>query len=446
MSARRDWASLWGMLGNVDAVHGLYYALLHLWIDLVGDSPFAVRLPSGIAVGAASAGVYVLVRRRADRGTAVIAAILFLVLPRVLFVAIEARSMAVATAAATWLTVLLLRLLDAPARRAWWIVYAFGLAAATYLFLFVILLIPVHAVVVLADRRAERRAGHRRVAPRLVRRRLGGRPPGRGADRPRRGAAARADRVPRGTAGRHTRGRRRRPVVHAGTVRPRGLVAHRRGMHRDGRTSSRPRVARAPATPAPRGGVDAPADTGTARGDGPRLSGVHAAVSRGRRARRRDRHGDRGGRGPVDLGPGRRDGTRGGHRRARIRRAAPSVREARGHRLAGGGRHRRPVDRAGRRHRLRRIRAPFTPRPACHARVSRRIRRTRRSRPAAPVRPNRWPLGRDDAACRRPRPAARPGARPRRHAQRTRRRRRPRQFSVRPDSSRPIAWNSSRTS
>ena len=138
-------------------MHGLYYALLHLWIDLVGDSPFAVRLPSGIAIGAASAGVYVLVRRRADRGTAVIAAIMFLLLPRVLFMAIDARSMALATAAATWLTVLLLRLLDAPARRAWWILYVIGLAAATYLFLYVVLLIPVHAVVVLADRRAGRR-------------------------------------------------------------------------------------------------------------------------------------------------------------------------------------------------------------------------------------------------------------------------------------------------
>ena len=148
MSARRDWSSLIALLGTVDAVHGLYYALLHLWMDLVGASPFAVRLPSGLAVGAASAGLYLLVRRRADRGVAVVAAVLFAVLPRVTYLATEARSMALATAAAVWLTVLLLRLLDRPARRAWWIGYGSGLALGASLFLYLSLLIPVHVVVV----------------------------------------------------------------------------------------------------------------------------------------------------------------------------------------------------------------------------------------------------------------------------------------------------------
>jgi mannosyltransferase len=131
-------------------VHGLYYALLHVWIDVVGASPFAVRLPSGLAVGAASAGLYLLVRRWATRETAVIAATVFAVLPRITFLATEARSLALATAAGVWLTLLALRLLDAPMRRVWWWVYALGFSLATYLFLYVALLIPVHAVVVVA--------------------------------------------------------------------------------------------------------------------------------------------------------------------------------------------------------------------------------------------------------------------------------------------------------
>ena len=151
MSARRDWASLWALLGTIDAVHGLYYVLLHVWIDLAGDSPFAVRLPSGIAVGAASAGLYLLVRRRAPRGTAVIAAAVFAVLPRVTFLGVEARSLGLATAAAVWLTLLALRLLDAQMRRAWWGLYAVGLALGTSLFLYLVLLIPVHAIVVLLE-------------------------------------------------------------------------------------------------------------------------------------------------------------------------------------------------------------------------------------------------------------------------------------------------------
>ncbi|RZS68232.1 mannosyltransferase [Agromyces ramosus] len=161
MSARRDWGSLWALLGTVDAVHGLYYVVLHVWIELVGASPFAVRVPSGIAVGAASAGLYLLVRRRAPREPAVIAAAVFAVLPRVTFLATEARSLALATAAAVWLTLLLLRLLDARMHRGWWWGYALGLALAVHLFLFLALLIPVHAVVVLLDRGSGRRRGIR---------------------------------------------------------------------------------------------------------------------------------------------------------------------------------------------------------------------------------------------------------------------------------------------
>ncbi|WP_448003457.1 glycosyltransferase family 39 protein [Agromyces bauzanensis] len=168
MSARRDWRSLWVLLGNVDAVHGLYYVLLHAWIDLVGDSPFAVRLPSGIAVGAASAGLYLLVRGRASRATAIIAAAVFAVLPRITFLAVEARSLALATAVAVWLTLLLLRLLDARMRRGWWWVYALGLAVASYLFLYVALLIPVHAIVVALELRRSRRPRGIRIRPFLL--------------------------------------------------------------------------------------------------------------------------------------------------------------------------------------------------------------------------------------------------------------------------------------
>jgi mannosyltransferase len=153
MSARRDWSSLAGMLGTVDAVHGLYYAFLHVWIDLVGASPFAVRLPSGLAVGAASAGLFLLVRRRADRMLALVAAVVFAVMPRVTFLATEARSLALATAAVVWLTLLLLRLLDDPSARGWWVLYTIGMAAGAYLFLHVALLIVVHGVVVFAELR-----------------------------------------------------------------------------------------------------------------------------------------------------------------------------------------------------------------------------------------------------------------------------------------------------
>lgn len=168
MSARRDWGSLWALLGNVDAVHGLYYAFLHIWIDLVGDSPFAVRLPSGIAVGAASAGLYLLVRGRSTRSTALIAAAVFTVLPRVTFLAVEARSLSLATAAGVWLTLLMLRLLDGRMPRAWWWGYAVGLAVAVHLYLYLVLLVPVHALVVALELRASGQLRGIRMRPFLL--------------------------------------------------------------------------------------------------------------------------------------------------------------------------------------------------------------------------------------------------------------------------------------
>ena len=46
LSAQRSLPSLFGMLGNVDAVHGFYYVFLHFWIDEFGATEFATRLPN----------------------------------------------------------------------------------------------------------------------------------------------------------------------------------------------------------------------------------------------------------------------------------------------------------------------------------------------------------------------------------------------------------------
>ncbi|MET4704120.1 glycosyltransferase family 39 protein [Frigoribacterium sp. UYMn621] len=154
LSAERSLPSLFRMLGSVDAVHGTYYFFLHFWVQAFGASPFSVRFPSAIAVGIAVAGVVVIGSRLGGIRVAVFAGIIALMLPRITYMGEEARGYAMSTAAVVWLTILLLHIVgrDRPEKRLW-VVYAVGLAACGYLFLFSLLIIVAHAVVVLSQRR-----------------------------------------------------------------------------------------------------------------------------------------------------------------------------------------------------------------------------------------------------------------------------------------------------
>lgn len=155
MSAERPLPSLFAMLRTVDAVHGSYYLLLHFWIDLFGAGPLSVRLPSAIAVGLAAAGTVVLAEWLFSRRIAIITGVVCALLPRFTYMGAEARSYALSTAAAVWLTVLLVRLLiRRNTRRLAWLGYGVGLALCIYLFLYLVLLAIVHGILVLTTYRA----------------------------------------------------------------------------------------------------------------------------------------------------------------------------------------------------------------------------------------------------------------------------------------------------
>lgn len=163
LSAERSLPSLFRMLGNVDAVHGIYYLLLHGWIDLFGSSEFATRLPSALCIGAATAGTFVLARMLINPRVAVIAALVFAVLPRVTYMGAEARSTALATLLGVFSAVLLVHIVRArPATAAItvarWAGYAALLAAGIGVFIYTALLIPVHALLVILLGRPRRRA------------------------------------------------------------------------------------------------------------------------------------------------------------------------------------------------------------------------------------------------------------------------------------------------
>lgn len=154
MSAERSLPSLFRMLGHIDAVHGTYYLFLHFWIQLFGASELSTRLPSAIAIGIATAGTAVLARRLINTRVAVVAALVFAVLPRVTYMGAEARSTAMATAIAVWLTILLVHALDSRSARpgvrfGLWAGYGVLFSAGLYVFLDSVLLVPVYALAVL---------------------------------------------------------------------------------------------------------------------------------------------------------------------------------------------------------------------------------------------------------------------------------------------------------
>jgi len=157
MSAQRPLGSLWLMLGQVDAVHGLYYFAMHFWIRLFGASEFAVRFPSALATGFAAAGCVVLAGMLAGRRVAIIAGVIAVVLPRFTAMGVEGRSYALSAAAAVWITVLFVWLLARRSPSTWgWAAYALLVAFAIYVFLYLALLVVAHAVFLALDRGTSR--------------------------------------------------------------------------------------------------------------------------------------------------------------------------------------------------------------------------------------------------------------------------------------------------
>ena len=154
-SANRSLSELWRLLDNIDAVHGLYYVVMHAWFVIFPATEFWSRLSSCLAVGGAAAGVVVLGKQFSTRSVAVCSGVTFAILPRITWAGIETRSYALSALAAVWLTVLLV----AAARRdrtRLWPLYGLGLVVSALLNVFAVLMVLVHMVVVttVADKRS----------------------------------------------------------------------------------------------------------------------------------------------------------------------------------------------------------------------------------------------------------------------------------------------------
>ena len=147
-SASRTLPELWKLLGSIDAVHGLYYLLMHGWFAMFPPTEFWSRGPSALAIGAAAAGVTVFTRQFVPgRATALCAGVVFAILPRTTWAGIEARSYAFAAAAAIWLTVLLVTAVrrNRPPAKGLWVSYTLALMLSILLNLNLVLLVFVYA-------------------------------------------------------------------------------------------------------------------------------------------------------------------------------------------------------------------------------------------------------------------------------------------------------------
>jgi mannosyltransferase len=161
LSAERSLPSLWAMVQHLDAMHAVYYLLMHFWIGAFGASPFAVRLPSALAVGAGAAGLFVVIRML-GRGVwpATLTAAIYVVLPRMQYIGQEARSFPWDAALVTWtIAAFTASAQGRLSRRAGWSLYAVGAALAIALFPYDLSVIGIVGVVVLAGRRRDLFAG-----------------------------------------------------------------------------------------------------------------------------------------------------------------------------------------------------------------------------------------------------------------------------------------------
>ncbi|MGW7267272.1 glycosyltransferase family 39 protein [Streptomyces sp. NPDC054842] len=115
--ARRSVPQIWHLLHEVDAVHGLYYLLMHPVLAVhPGEVP--LRLPSVCAAAAAAGLVAALGSRLCRPRVGLWAGLLYAAAPAVGHYAQEGRSYAMVAAGAAWATLLLVRAVTAPPRPA----------------------------------------------------------------------------------------------------------------------------------------------------------------------------------------------------------------------------------------------------------------------------------------------------------------------------------------
>ncbi|MFJ6843838.1 hypothetical protein ACIQRE_14320 [Streptomyces griseoluteus] len=143
--ARRSTADIWHLLDQVDAVHGLYYLLMHALFSCFGPGTTTLRLPSVLAVAVAAGCVTVIGGRLAGNPAGLGAGLALGLLPAVQFHLQEGRPYALVMAGTAVSTLLLVVLLERPASW-WWAGYGVTVLLCGLLNWLALLALVAHAV------------------------------------------------------------------------------------------------------------------------------------------------------------------------------------------------------------------------------------------------------------------------------------------------------------
>ncbi|MGW7528590.1 glycosyltransferase family 39 protein [Streptomyces sp. NPDC054783] len=141
---RRTVPQIWLLLHDVDAVHGLYYLLVHA-VLFVHPGEVVLRLPSVCAAAVTAALVAALGARLLRPRVGLWAGLLYAVAPMAGHYAQEGRSYALVAAGATGATLLFVRAVQGGSRAGSWVAYGAVLGLTCWLHEFAVLLLCAHA-------------------------------------------------------------------------------------------------------------------------------------------------------------------------------------------------------------------------------------------------------------------------------------------------------------
>lgn len=146
-AATRSTSQLFALLHHLDAVFSGYYLFLHVWTGVFGDSAFALRLPTVLAMTGACAATAVTARRLFGVRAGLAAGVVFAIIPASTRFAQEARPYAFVILFAALSCYFLVRAIEAPSWR-WWAAYAGAVVLLACAHMVALILLSGHLIVV----------------------------------------------------------------------------------------------------------------------------------------------------------------------------------------------------------------------------------------------------------------------------------------------------------